>query len=153
MPIPPSAPPPISPIVGLHLAGGAYAIRTVTIDAGGVLKSKILNHESYGGVFNDGEPSTEEARQAMRDPANKENLAGDMAVDGIISDGYDDAVPPAVGRTSGKGTKTEFGTKAVGNTTENAGKKYTVDNDPIYTKKVGEKLTKAELLRALGVDG
>ena len=92
VPIPPSAPPPISPIVGLHLAGGAYAIRTVTIDAGGVLKSKILNHESYGGVFNDGEPSTEEARQAMRDPANKENLAGDMAVDGIISDGYDDAV-------------------------------------------------------------
>ena len=151
--IQPSAPPPISPIVGLHLAGGAYAIRTVTIDAGGVLKSKILNHESYGGVFNDGEPSTEEARQAMRDPANKENLAGDMAVDGIISDGYDDAVPPAIGRTSGKGTKTEFGTKAVGNTTENAGKKYTVENDPIYTKKVGEKLTKAELLRALGGGG
>ena len=153
VPIPPSGPPPIAPIVGLHLAGGAYAIRTVTIDAGGVLKSKILNHESYGGVFNDGEPSTEEARQAMRDPANKEKLAGDMAVDGIISDSYNESVPESIGRTSGKGTKDQFGTKPIGNTNDNAGKKYTVENDPIYTKKVGEKLTKAELLRAAGGGG
>ena len=153
VPIPPSGPPPIAPIVGLHLAGGAYAIRTVTIDAGGVLKSKILNHESYGGVFNDGEPSTEEARQALRDPANKENLAGDMAVDGIISDDYDNSVPDKIGRTSGTGTQNTFGTKPVGNTNEGAGKKYTTENDPIYTKKVGEKLTREEILRAAGVGG
>ena len=129
VPIPPSGPPPIAPIVGLHLAGGAYAIRTVTIDAGGVLKSKILNHESYGGVFNDGEPTTQEARQALRDPANKEKLAGDLAVDGIISDTFDEGVPPKIGRTSGKSISTQFGTNPIGNTSEGAGKKFVGDED------------------------
>ena len=86
---------PIAPIVGLHLAGGAYAIRTVTIDAGGVLKSKILNHESYG-VFNDGEPSTEEQdKQCVIHKQRK--LAGDMMVDGIISDSYNESVPESIG--------------------------------------------------------
>jgi hypothetical protein len=147
-PIPPTSPPPNTALVGLHLAGGAYAIRTVTIDAGGVLKSKILNLDSYGGVFNDGEPSTQDARSAMRDPANKDKIYGDLASDEIIGSGSETQVPPKIGRTAGQANSTAIGTKPLGNTTEGQGKN--IKADPIFTKKVGEKLTREELIRAAG---
>lgn len=126
IPIPPSGPPPLAPLVGLHLAGGAYAIRTVTIDAGGILKSKILKSESYGGVFDDGEPSTQDARSAMRDGTNKDAISSALAVDGIISDTFGDVVPPAIGRTAGQGRTTQFGVTPLGNTNKGAGKQFTV---------------------------
>ena len=126
IPIPPTAPPPKSPLVGLHLAGGAYAIRTVTIDAGGILKSKILKSESYGGVFDDGEPSTQDARSAMRDGTNKDAISSALAIDGIINVNFGDVIPPAIGRTAGKGRTTQFGTTPLGNTDNGAGKQFTV---------------------------
>lgn len=126
IPVPPSGPPPLAPLVGLHLAGGAYAIRTVTIDAGGILKSKILKSESYGGVFDDGEPSTQEARSAMRDGTNKDAISSALAVDGVISAGFGDVIPPAIGRTAGKGRTTQFGVTPLGNTNKGAGKQFTV---------------------------
>lgn len=122
---PPSGPPPNSALVGVHLAGGAYAIRTVTIDAGGILKNKILNLDSYGGVFNDGEPTTQDARAAMRDPANKEKLYGSLATDNIIGSDADNPIPPAIGRTAGKANSTIMGTKPLGNTTQGRGKAFT----------------------------
>jgi hypothetical protein len=124
--IPPTSPPPNTALVGLHLAGGAYAIRTVTIDAGGVLKSKILKTDSYGGVFDDGEPTTQEARSAMRDASNKDAIGASLAVDGVISDKLDDVVPPNIGRTAGKARTTQFGNTPLGNTIKGLGKQFTV---------------------------
>ncbi len=126
VPLPPSAPPPNSAIVGLHLAGGSYAIRSVTIDGGGTLKSKILDLDGYGGVFENGEPTTEEIRQAVRDPANKDVLGGQAAIDGIINTEFDVGTPPAIGRTAGVGRTTTFGTTPLGNSEKGLGKQFTV---------------------------
>lgn len=147
VPTPPSGPPPNAGIVGLHLAGGAYAIRTVTVDAGGTLKSKILKTDSYGGVFGDDDVSTQDLRGAMRDEENTDKLFTEGAKDGKLNPESTDTTPPDIGRTAGKGKTTQFGDTPLGNTTEGQGKNFTA-NDPIYTKKVGEKLTKEELLRA-----
>ena len=152
VPTPPSGPPPIAPVVGLHLAGGAYAIRTVTVDAGGTLKSKILDLEAYGGVFNDGEPSTQDARSALRSEDNKDKIFTSLAKDGLINENSVDTVPPAIGRVAGKANSTQFGSTPLGNTTEGQGKQFKA-NDPIYTKGVGEKLTREELIRAAGGGG
>ena len=126
VPLPPTAPPPSTPIVGLHLAGGAYAIRSVTIDGGGTLKSKILDLDGYGGVFDNGEPTTEEIRQAVRDHTNKDVLAGQAAIDGIINTEFDVGTPPAIGRTAGVGRSTTFGTTPLGNSSKGLGKQFTV---------------------------
>lgn len=124
-PVPPSAPPPISPIVGAHLLGGNYAIRTVTVDAGGVLKQKILREDEYGGVFDDGEPNTDDLRSAFRDPAVKDQLLGAGVRDGLISPNALLEIPTKVGRTSGKDPSSFFGMTAIGNSLANLGKRIT----------------------------
>ena len=126
LPTLPSAPPPNSAIVGLHLAGGSYAIRSVTIDGGGTLKSKILDLDGYGGIFDNGEPTTEEIRQAVRDHTNKDVLGGQAAIDGIINTEFDVGTPPAIGRTAGVGRTTTFGTTPLGNSEKGLGKQFTV---------------------------
>ena len=124
-PVPPTAPPPLTPIVGAHLLGGNYAIRTVTVDAGGVLKQKILREDEYGGVFDDGEPSTDDLRSAFRDPEVKNKLLGAGVRDGLLSTESLIEIPSKIGRTSGKEPSSFFGMTAIGNSLENLGKRVT----------------------------
>ncbi len=134
VPVPPTSPvPPIAPIVGAHLAGGSYSIKTVTVDAGGVLKSKILKSDTYGGVFADGEPDTQDLRSGMRNPEYRDQLLGNGQSDGKISkDGTVD-VPDGFGRTDGKDPSSIFGKNPLGNTRDNEGKLITRGAD-IFTQ-------------------
>lgn len=132
-PVPPTAPPPIAPIVGAHLAGGSYAIKTVTVDAGGVLKSTILKSDTYGGVFDDGEPNTQDLRSALRNPEHRESLLGNGVTDGLLSEESVIDIPPKIGRTSGKDPSSIFGITPLGNTIKNFGKLITRGAD-IFTK-------------------
>ena len=84
----------------------------------------------------------------MRDQANKDKMFGDLASDEIIGDKSDNPIPPAIGRTAGKANSSVVGTKPLGNTTEGQGKNFKAD--PLFDKKVGEKLTREELIRAAG---
>ena len=125
LPVPPTIPPPIPPVVAAHLLGGTYAIRTVTVDAGGILKQKILREDEYGGVFDDGEPSTDDLRSAFRDPAVKNKLLGAGVRDGLLSTEALIEIPSKVGRTSGKDPSSFFGMTAIGNSLANLGKRIT----------------------------
>jgi len=133
-PVPPTVPiGPTAPVVGAHLAGGPYSIKTVTVDQGGILKQKILRSDTYGGVFEDGEPTTQDLRSGVRNPNNRDQLLGNGVTDGLISrEGFID-IPSKLGRTSGKDPSSVFGTTPLGNTVDNAGKLVTRGAD-IFTK-------------------
>lgn len=133
VPVPPTAPPPIAPIVGAHLAGGSYSIKTVTVDAGGVLKSKILKSDTYGGVFEDGEPSTQDLRSGMRNPEYRDQLLGNGITDNLLNEEAGIDIPPGIGRTAGKDPSSVFGITPLGNTRNNEGKLVTRGAD-IFTK-------------------
>lgn len=150
----PSGPPPLPPIVGVSLMGGGYAIKTVTVDEGGILKKKILQTEDYGGVFPDNcaAPTTDDMRSAFRDPNNKANLFSASVRDGIVNEEGEVVTPPEIGRTSGKDPSSIIGTKPLGNTNENQGKRVTRGTDQ-QTKDELVEIEKEKLATAQAIIG
>jgi len=124
VPTPPSAPPPVAPIVGIHLAGGSYAIRNVTVDAGDKLKDRILLKDDYEGLF-EKIPSMQEIRSTIRDPANRSKLANKLIRERRLNPEYKKTAPPKIGRTSGKAPSSRFGYVPIGNAIANRGKRFT----------------------------
>ena len=120
----PSAPPPVASIVGIHLLGGSYAIRKVSVDAGDRMKNKILLKDDYEGLF-EKVPSTQELRSCFRDPANKALIAAKMVGEGKISEKYTETVPPNIGRTAPKTPNPKFGKVPIGNGVGSRGKRFT----------------------------
>jgi hypothetical protein len=122
--IPPSAPPPVAPIVGVHLLGGSYAIRNVTIDAGNKLRDQILLRDDYEGLF-EKVPTTQELRSSFRDPANKAKLGAKMVGERRINPDYNNPSPPKIGRVSSKDPSPQFGKTLIGNPLRNLSKRFT----------------------------
>lgn len=121
--VPPSAPPPYAPLVGIHLLGGSYAIRNVSIDAGNKLRDKILLKDDYNGLF-EKVPTTQELRSSFRDPANKSSLAAKMVGEGRINSEYGNPAPPKIGRVSPKDPSPRFGKTVIGNPLRNLSKRF-----------------------------
>jgi hypothetical protein len=128
-PTPPTIPTIPSPLVMTSLLGGPYGIKTVTIDAGDKLKKNLEDAEGYGGVFHDGEPSTQDLRGAMRDSDNRQNLQLRAMADGLISTQSLNVNPPAIGRTTGQNPSSFVGTIPLGNTEANLGQQVTLGLD------------------------
>lgn len=125
VPVPPSAPPPAAPIVALHLMGGAYAIRNVSIDAGAKLRDAILLRDDYDGLF-EKIPTTQEIRSTIRDPANRSKIGAKMVGEGRLNPDYANIAPPKIGRTSPKEPSHRFGYVSLGNSIANRGKRFKV---------------------------
>lgn len=123
-PVIPSAPPPYAPIVAIHLLGGSYAIRNVTVDAGDKLKNQILLKDDYEGLF-EKVPTTQELRSSFRDPANKSKLASKMVGERRINSEHANITPPKIGRTASKNPSSRFGKVTIGNALGNRGKRFT----------------------------
>ena len=128
-PIPPTIPTIPSPLVMASLAGGPYGIKTITLDAGDKLKKNMEDVDGYGGVFHDGEPSTQDLRGAMRDSDNRQNLQLRAMADGLISTLHLGATPPAIGRTTGQNPTSFVGMNPLGNTTAHLGQQVTLGMD------------------------
>jgi len=120
----PSAPPPNPAIVGIHLAGGSYAIRRVTVDAGDALKDRILLKDDYEGLF-EKIPTMQEIRSTIRDLANRDKIANKLIRERRLNPEYKKVSPPKIGRTSGKAPSSRFGYVPIGNAIANRGKRFT----------------------------
>ena len=129
LPIPPTIPTIPAPAVAASLLGGPYGIKTVTIDAGNVLRDQLKDAEGYGGVFHGGEPSTQDMRSAMRDENNRNNLQLSAMTDGIINPDSLRGIPAAIGRTTGQDPSSIVGMIPLGNTSENQAQQVTLGVD------------------------
>lgn len=110
-------------VVG-HSTNGDYAIRTVVIDGGDVLKNKTLLTDDYFDVF-DKIPTTQEIRSAFRNSGSRDVVAGVLVSEERLNSEYKTRTPPAIGRTVKKSPSSRFGFEPIGNAIENRGKRFT----------------------------
>jgi hypothetical protein len=119
----PKKPVPLADAIGAMMTMGDFSVRTVTVDAGDVLKNKILLRDDYKGLF-EKTPTTQEIRSTIRDTANR-SLIGDIMVgESRLNAKYNETSPPKIGRTANKKQSSRFGFVPIGNSIENRGKRF-----------------------------
>ena len=117
---PPDAPEPTSELIVPHLAVSNFGIRKVIIDTDitdeNSLVAKILKTDDYENLF-DRDPTIDEIRSKLRDPANFENtkFTGKLISAELLSSDYAKAVDKEIGRTSSRKKVKTFGEKTLGN--------------------------------------
>ena len=119
----PKKPVPLADAIGAMMTMGDFSVRTVTVDAGDVLKNKILLRDDYEGLF-EKIPTTQEIRSTIRDTANRSLIGDKMVGEGRLNSKYDNTSPPKIGRTATKSPSSRFGFVPIGNSIENRGKRF-----------------------------
>lgn len=119
----PKKPVPLADAIGAMMTMGDFSVRTVTVDAGDVLKNKILLRDDYEGLF-EKVPTTQEIRSTIRDTANRSLIGNKMVAEGKLNSQFDNSSPPKIGRTVGTKESSRFGFVPIGNSIENRGKRF-----------------------------
>ena len=120
----PKKPVPLADAIGAMMTMGDFSVRTVTVDAGDVLKNKILLRDDYEGLF-EKVPSTQEIRSTSRDTANRSLIGNKMVGEGRLNPDYDNTSPPKIGRTASSKQSSRFGHIPIGNSIGSRGKRFT----------------------------
>jgi hypothetical protein len=127
LPLTPSAPIPIPPIVELQLCSSNYGIRNVAVDP--KLKEKILKTDDYKNLFNHN-PTIEEIRSKLRDKSNFDNggFTSFLVAEGKLNKDFKKNIPKNIGRSANKQGSIHFGLTMLGNNAiENRSKRFKVN--------------------------
>jgi hypothetical protein len=119
----PKKPVPLADAIGAMMTMGDFSVRTVTVDAGDVLKNKILLRDDYEGLF-EKVPTTQEIRSTIRDTANRSLIGNKMVAEGKLNSQFDNSSPPKIGRTVGTKESSRFGFVPIGNSIGSRGKRF-----------------------------
>jgi hypothetical protein len=120
----PNKPVPLADAIGAMMTMGDFSVRTVTVDAGDVLKNKILLRDDYEGLF-EKIPTTQEIRSTIRDTANRSLIGNKMVGEGRLNAQFDNTSPPKIGRTASAKQSSRFGSVPIGNSIGSRGKRFT----------------------------
>ena len=126
LPLTPSAPIPMPPIVELLLSTSNYGVRNVQIDS--KLKEKILRNDEYSDLFNF-DPDIHEIRGKLRSDANRNNgeFTGYLVSEGFLNPEFNKTIPTNIGRSASKEGTIRFGVENLGNNPiDNRSKRFKV---------------------------
>lgn len=127
LPIPATAPLPNPAIVELQLSTSTYGIRGVSVDS--KLGDKLRRSDEYANLFSH-DPSINEIRSKLRDPANLNNgtLTGYLVGEGKLNPEFKKNLPTNIGRTAAKKGTLRFGRELLGNNpADNRSKRFKVN--------------------------
>lgn len=126
----PAKPIPKTDAVAGILSDGHLSIRPIIIDSGDSLSTAILLRDDYVGLF-EKEPTIDEIRSSLRDPANRELKTDDDIIItskllqvSKLNASWNNPVPAKVGRIAKKDVSPRFGYTALGNSVNNRGKRF-----------------------------
>jgi hypothetical protein len=126
IPLTPTAPIPMPPIVELLLSTSNYGVRNVQIDS--KLKEKILRNDEYSDLFNF-DPDIHEIRGKLRSDENRSNgeFTGYLVSEGLLNPEFNKNLPTNIGRSAGKKGTIRFGIELLGNNPiDNRSKRFKV---------------------------
>tara|TARA_R110000868_G_scaffold30953_4_gene113906 strand:+ start:18403 stop:19869 length:1467 start_codon:yes stop_codon:yes gene_type:complete len=126
LPLPPSAPIPLPPIVELMLSTSSYGVRNVAIDS--KLKEKILKNDEYSELFNF-DPDIHEIRSKLRADENRDNgeFTGYLVSKNLLNSEFTQTIPKNIGRSANKKGTVRFGIELLGNNPiDNRSKRFKV---------------------------
>lgn len=119
----PEKPVPKTDAVAGILSDGFHAIRAIAIDPKDKLRDSILLRDDYKGLY-EINPTIDEIRSSLRDPANQSLVAQDLVQKGLLNAKWQAPNPPQVGRVAKNTTSPRFGYNALGNSVNNRGKRF-----------------------------
>lgn len=126
----PAKPIPKTDAVAGILSDGHLSIKPIIIDEDDALSKAILLRDDYAGLF-EKEPTINEIRSSLRDPANQKLLNDDDIIItskllqvNKLNASWSNPVPAKVGRIAKKDVSPRFGYTALGNSVNNRGKRF-----------------------------
>lgn len=119
----PKKPVPKTDAVSGILSDGHLSIRAIAIDPSDELRKAILLRDDYEGLY-EINPTIDEIRSTLRDPANIALIGSKLLERNLISSDYKSPLPPKTGRVAKKSTSPRFGYVALGNSVNNRGKRF-----------------------------
>ena len=119
----PQKPVPKTDAVAGILSDGHLSIKPIVIDQNDGLRDAILLRDDYAGLF-EKEPTIEELRSTLRDPANQSLIASTLVQKGKLNAEWKNPSPKKIGRVAKKTTSPRFGYVALGNSVNNRGKRF-----------------------------